>query len=81
MIENLEAKLQERCDSPSSSLPPSESSCSATSSSFVSEGLEPCSDGDAASECSQCCEEPTQLTGTMGCLQAMTVGWGHTAPL
>ncbi|XP_064003297.1 myomegalin isoform X2 [Pogoniulus pusillus] len=63
VIENLEAKLQERCDSPSSSLPPSESSCSATSSSFVSEGLEPCSDGDATSECSQCCEEPTQLTG------------------
>ncbi|XP_054239892.1 myomegalin-like isoform X2 [Indicator indicator] len=63
VIESLEAKLQERCESPGSSLPPSESSCSAISSSFVSEGLEPCSDGDAASECSQCHEEPTQLTG------------------
>ncbi|KAM9280114.1 myomegalin [Cariama cristata] len=63
VIESLEAKLQERCESPGSSRPPSESSRSATSSSFVSEGLEPCSDGDAASECSQCREEPTQLTG------------------
>ncbi|XP_042663096.1 myomegalin isoform X2 [Tyto alba] len=63
VIESLEAKLQERCESPGSSRPPSESSCSATSSSFVSEGLEPCSDGDAASECSQCREEPTQPAG------------------
>ncbi|XP_050757109.1 myomegalin isoform X4 [Gymnogyps californianus] len=63
VIESLEAKLQERCESPGSSHPPSESSRSATSSSFVSEGLEPCSDGDAASECSQCCEEPARLAG------------------
>ncbi|XP_054020904.1 myomegalin [Dryobates pubescens] len=63
VIESLEAKLQERCESPGSSLPPSESSCSAISSSFVSEGLEPCSDGDAASECSQCHEEPAQPAG------------------
>ncbi|XP_075567033.1 LOW QUALITY PROTEIN: myomegalin [Pelecanus crispus] len=63
VIESLEAKLQERCDSPGSSRPPSESSRSATSTSFVSEGLEPCSDGDVASECSQCHEEPARLTG------------------
>ncbi|XP_064310742.1 myomegalin isoform X5 [Phalacrocorax carbo] len=63
MIESLEAKLQERCESPGSSRPPSESSRSATSASFVSEGLEPCSDGDMASECSQCREEPARLTG------------------
>ncbi|XP_009959954.1 PREDICTED: myomegalin-like, partial [Leptosomus discolor] len=46
VIESLEAKLQERCESPGSSRPPSELSRSATSSSFLSEGLEPCSDGD-----------------------------------
>ncbi|KFP01674.1 Myomegalin, partial [Calypte anna] len=63
VIKTLEAKLQERCDSPGSSCPPSESSCSATSTSFVSEGLEPFSDGDVASECSQCHEEPAQPTG------------------
>ncbi|XP_061859147.1 myomegalin [Colius striatus] len=63
VIESLEAKLQERCDSPGSSRPPSESSCSATSSSFLSEGLEPCSDGDVGSEYSQCQQEPTPLTG------------------
>ncbi|XP_051480701.1 myomegalin-like isoform X2 [Apus apus] len=63
VIESLEAKLQERCESPGSSRPPSESSRSATSTSFVSEGLEPCSDGDVASECSQCPEEPAHLTG------------------
>ncbi|XP_040421898.1 myomegalin-like isoform X2 [Cygnus olor] len=63
MIESLEAKLQERCESPGSSRPPSESSRSATSASFVSDALEPCSDGDAASECSQCHEEPARLTG------------------
>ncbi|XP_074762926.1 myomegalin isoform X2 [Athene noctua] len=63
VIESLEAKLQERCESPDSSHPPSESSHSATSSSFVSEGLEPCSDGDAASECSQCRKEPARLAG------------------
>ncbi|XP_061307817.1 myomegalin [Pezoporus flaviventris] len=63
VIESLEVKLQERCKSPGSSHPPSESSCSATSSSFVSDGLEPCSDGDTASQCSQCCEEPAQHTG------------------
>ncbi|KAM9543323.1 myomegalin [Guaruba guarouba] len=62
VIESLEVKLQERCESPGSSRPPSESSRSATSS-FVSEGLEPCSDGDTASECSQCREEPAQHTG------------------
>ncbi|KFP73417.1 Myomegalin, partial [Acanthisitta chloris] len=63
VIESLEVKLQERSESPGSSCPPSESSHSATSSSFTSEGLEPCSDGDAASECSQCHEEPARLTG------------------
>ncbi|NXK36875.1 MYOME protein, partial [Piprites chloris] len=63
VIESLEVKLQERSESPGSSCPSSESSHSATSSSFTSEGLEPCSDGDAASECSQCHEEPAQLTG------------------
>ncbi|KFQ29764.1 Myomegalin, partial [Mesitornis unicolor] len=63
VIESLEAKLQECCESPGSSRPPSESSCSATSTSFVSEGLELCSDGDAASECSQCHKEPAQVTG------------------
>ncbi|XP_047936204.2 myomegalin isoform X2 [Anser cygnoides] len=63
VIKSLEAKLQERCESPGSSRPPSESSRSATSASFVSDALEPCSDGDAASECSQCHEEPTQLAG------------------
>ncbi|XP_030903084.2 myomegalin isoform X4 [Melopsittacus undulatus] len=65
VIESLEVKLQERCESPGSSHLPSESSRSATSSSFVSEGLEPCSDGDTASECSQCSEEPAQHTGVM----------------
>lgn len=73
MIESLEAKLQERCESPGSSRPPSESSRSATSTSFVSDVLEPCSDGEAASECSQCPEEPTRLPGT--------VSWGQAAPL
>ncbi|NXG69184.1 MYOME protein, partial [Baryphthengus martii] len=63
VIESLEAKLQERCESPGSSCPPSETSCSATSSSFVSEGLEPCSDGEVGSMCSQCHKEPAQLTG------------------
>ncbi|XP_066048123.1 myomegalin isoform X2 [Chamaea fasciata] len=63
VIESLEVKLQERSESPGSSCPPSESSHSASSSSFTSEGLEPCSDGDAASEYSQCHEEPTQHTG------------------
>ncbi|NXD65996.1 MYOME protein, partial [Eolophus roseicapillus] len=62
VIESLEVKLHERCESPGSSRPPSESSHSATSSSFVSEGLEPCSDGDMASECSQCHEEPARHT-------------------
>ncbi|CAN8218005.1 unnamed protein product [Coccothraustes coccothraustes] len=61
--ESLEVKLQERSESPGSSCPPSESSHSASSSSFTSEGLEPCSDGDAASEYSQCHEEPAQHTG------------------
>lgn len=64
VIESLEVKLQERSESPGSSCPPSESSHSASSSSFTSEGLEPCSDGDAASEYSQCHEEPAQHTGT-----------------
>lgn len=81
VIESLEAKLQERCESPGSSCPLSESSRSATSSSFVSEGLEPCSDGEGASVCSQCHKEPAQLPGTTGCLGATTVGWGHAAPL
>ncbi|XP_036244017.1 myomegalin [Molothrus ater] len=63
VIESLEVKLQERSESPGSSCPPSESSHSASSSSFTSEGLEPCSDGDAASEYSQCHEEPAQHTG------------------
>ncbi|NXN45612.1 MYOME protein, partial [Rhinoptilus africanus] len=77
VIESLEAKLQERCESPGSSRPPSESSRSATSTSFVSEGLEPCSDGDAASECSQCQEEPARLTG----LHFDSLSKAVTAPL
>lgn len=81
VIESLEAKLQERCESPGSSRPPSESSHSATSTSFVSEGLEPCSNGDAASECSQCCEEPARLAGTSGARGPTTAGWRHAAPL
>ncbi|XP_065529993.1 myomegalin isoform X1 [Lathamus discolor] len=81
VIESLEVKLQERCESPGSSHSPSESSRSATSSSFVSEGLEPCSDGDTASECSQCHEEPARHTGTAGCPGATAVGWGHSVPL
>lgn len=81
VIESLEAKLQERCESPGSSHLPSESSRSATSSSFVSEGLEPCSDGDAASECSQCHEEPARLAGTAGCPRATSCGGGHTVSL
>ncbi|XP_015724854.1 myomegalin-like isoform X2 [Coturnix japonica] len=63
VIESLEAKLKERCESPGSSHPPSESSRSATSTSFVSDVLEPSSDGEAASECSQCPEEPSRLPG------------------
>ncbi|NXK65974.1 MYOME protein, partial [Sylvietta virens] len=63
VIESLEVKLQERSESPGSSCPPSESSHSASSSSFTSEGLEPCSDGDGASEYSQCHEEPAQHAG------------------
>ncbi|XP_031973102.1 myomegalin-like isoform X5 [Corvus moneduloides] len=63
VIESLEVKLQERSESPGSSCPPSESSHSASSSSFTSEGLEPCSDGDVASEYSQCHEEPAQHAG------------------
>ncbi|XP_062353720.1 LOW QUALITY PROTEIN: putative neuroblastoma breakpoint family member 8 [Cinclus cinclus] len=63
VIESLEVKLQERSESPGSSCPPSESSHSASSSSFTSEGLELCSDGDAASEYSQCHEEPAQHAG------------------
>ncbi|XP_021401602.2 myomegalin isoform X1 [Lonchura striata] len=63
VIESLEVKLQERSESPGSSCPPSESSHSTSSSSFTSEGLEPCSDGDAASEYSQCQEEPAQHAG------------------
>uniref|UniRef100_A0A672TX99 Olduvai domain-containing protein n=1 Tax=Strigops habroptila TaxID=2489341 RepID=A0A672TX99_STRHB len=77
VVESLEVKLQERCESPGSSRPPSESSHSATSSSFVSEGLEPCSDGDTASECSQCHEGPARHTGTAGCAGARAMGWGH----
>ncbi|XP_068808071.1 myomegalin isoform X3 [Struthio camelus] len=63
VIESLEAKLQERCESPGSSRPPSESSRSVTNTSFASDGLEPCSDGDTASECSQCREEPARRAG------------------
>lgn len=81
VIESLEAKLQERCESRGSSRPPSESSRSATSASFVSEGLEPCSDGDVASECSQCHEDPARLAGTVECPGARTAGWGRPAPL
>uniref|UniRef100_A0A8C2UGY6 Myomegalin n=1 Tax=Coturnix japonica TaxID=93934 RepID=A0A8C2UGY6_COTJA len=73
VIESLEAKLKERCESPGSSHPPSESSRSATSTSFVSDVLEPSSDGEAASECSQCPEEPSRLPGT--------TSWGHAALL
>uniref|UniRef100_A0A8C4UWZ7 Phosphodiesterase 4D interacting protein n=1 Tax=Falco tinnunculus TaxID=100819 RepID=A0A8C4UWZ7_FALTI len=64
VTENPEVKLREHCESPGSNRPPSELSCSVTSSSFISEGLEARSDGDEASECSQCSqcpEEPVRL--------------------
>ncbi|XP_031451576.1 myomegalin-like isoform X2 [Phasianus colchicus] len=77
VIERLEAKLQERCESPDSSHPPSESSRSATSASFVSDVLEPCSDGEAASECSQCPEEPARLSG----LHFDSLSKSNSAPL
>ncbi|XP_040467228.1 myomegalin-like isoform X1 [Falco naumanni] len=66
VTENPEVKLREHCESPGSNRPPSELSCSVTSSSFISEGLEARSDGDEASECSQCSqcpEEPVRLAG------------------
>ncbi|XP_039340613.1 myomegalin-like isoform X7 [Mauremys reevesii] len=47
MIETLQAKLQERCETPSSSRALSESPRSNSSASFLSDGLEACSDGDA----------------------------------
>ncbi|XP_039340612.1 myomegalin-like isoform X6 [Mauremys reevesii] len=53
MIETLQAKLQERCETPSSSRALSESPRSNSSASFLSDGLEACSDGDATSEYSQ----------------------------
>ncbi|XP_067392471.1 myomegalin isoform X4 [Emydura macquarii macquarii] len=60
MIETLQAKLQERCETPSSSHMVSESSRSGSSTSFLSDGLETCSDGDATSEYSQLHEERSQ---------------------
>ncbi|XP_030429294.1 myomegalin-like isoform X15 [Gopherus evgoodei] len=53
MIETLQAKLQERCETPSSSRALSESPRSNSSASFLSDGPEACSDGDATSEYSQ----------------------------
>ncbi|EMP34555.1 Myomegalin [Chelonia mydas] len=53
MIETLQAKLQERCETPSSSRALSESPRSNSSTSFLSDGPEACSDGDATSEYSQ----------------------------
>ncbi|XP_050818928.1 myomegalin isoform X12 [Gopherus flavomarginatus] len=53
MIETLQAKLQELCETPSSSRALSESPRSNSSASFLSDGPEACSDGDASSEYSQ----------------------------
>nr|XP_048717843.1 myomegalin-like isoform X6 [Caretta caretta] len=53
MIETLQAKLQERCETPSSSCALSESPRSNSSTSFLSDGPEACSAGDATSEYSQ----------------------------
>ncbi|XP_048717843.2 myomegalin isoform X6 [Caretta caretta] len=53
MIETLQAKLQERCETPSSSRALSESPRSNSSTSFLSDGPEACSAGDATSEYSQ----------------------------
>ncbi|XP_065410794.1 myomegalin isoform X18 [Chrysemys picta bellii] len=53
MIETLQAKLQERCETPSSSRALSESPRSNSSASFLSDAPEACSDGDATSEYSQ----------------------------
>uniref|UniRef100_A0A7M4FSU0 Phosphodiesterase 4D interacting protein n=1 Tax=Crocodylus porosus TaxID=8502 RepID=A0A7M4FSU0_CROPO len=57
MIETLEAKLQECSESASSSRAASESPRSDSSASFLSDGLEACSDMDAASEDTQYQEE------------------------
>ncbi|XP_050818922.1 myomegalin isoform X6 [Gopherus flavomarginatus] len=48
MIETLQAKLQELCETPSSSRALSESPRSNSSASFLSDGPEACSDGDAS---------------------------------
>ncbi|KAM9130612.1 myomegalin isoform 5-T5 [Pangshura tecta] len=53
MIETLQAKLQEGCETPSSSRALSESPRSHSSTSFLSDGPEACSDGDATSDYSQ----------------------------
>nr|XP_042707020.1 myomegalin isoform X15 [Chrysemys picta bellii] len=68
MIETLQAKLQERCETPSSSRALSESPRSNSSASFLSDAPEACSDGDATSEYSQLqgvrSEQPSRhLTG------------------
>ncbi|XP_019357500.1 PREDICTED: myomegalin-like isoform X2 [Gavialis gangeticus] len=57
MIETLEAKLQECSESVPSSRAASESPRSDSSASFLSDGLEACSDMDAASEYTQYQEE------------------------
>ncbi|XP_019342066.1 myomegalin isoform X4 [Alligator mississippiensis] len=57
MIETLEAKLQECSESAHSSRAASESPRSDSSASFLSDGLEACSDMDAASEYTQYQEE------------------------
>uniref|UniRef100_A0A8C8SG05 Olduvai domain-containing protein n=1 Tax=Pelusios castaneus TaxID=367368 RepID=A0A8C8SG05_9SAUR len=68
MIETLQAKLQERCETPSSSHTVSESPRSDSSTSFLSDSPEACSDGDTASEYSRlqerCSEQPPCLAGT-----------------
>ncbi|XP_074924079.1 myomegalin-like isoform X2 [Chelonoidis abingdonii] len=75
MIETLQAKLQECCETPSSSRALSESPRSNSSASFLSDGPEACSDGDASSEYSQLqgdrSEQPSR------CLTDIT----HAAPL
>uniref|UniRef100_A0A8C3SIF7 Olduvai domain-containing protein n=1 Tax=Chelydra serpentina TaxID=8475 RepID=A0A8C3SIF7_CHESE len=72
MIETLQAKLEERCETPASSRALSESPRSNSSASFLSDGPEACSDGDATTKYSQLqgdrSEQPSQrLAGKAGC--------------
>uniref|UniRef100_A0A8C0GLV6 Olduvai domain-containing protein n=1 Tax=Chelonoidis abingdonii TaxID=106734 RepID=A0A8C0GLV6_CHEAB len=82
MIETLQAKLQECCETPSSSRALSESPRSNSSASFLSDGPEACSDGDASSEyshlsvTSSLCSRPApRAAGDRG--QPMEGSGGH----